>query len=61
MNNGISILTPRALSDWRTEALINGEWVAARPLGDDSILWRIRCAWKVFKGEYDCLKWPEGQ
>lgn len=61
MSKGITVLTPRSMRNWHNEAFINGKWVAARPLGDDSLLWRIQCAWKVFKGEYDCLKWPEGQ
>lgn len=42
-------------------AHINDKWVPCRPLGFQSLASRFRLAWKVFKGEADCLVWPEGQ
>lgn len=43
------------------EACINGKYVPARPLGYYSLWWRFKCAWWIFTGKYDLLKWPEGQ
>lgn len=40
---------------------INGKWVPARPLGLDTLSNRIKTAWKVFTGECDAFRWPEGQ
>ena len=40
---------------------INRRWVPARPYGLFSIKNRFKLAWGVFIGEYDALKWPEGQ
>lgn len=34
-------------------------WSPARPEGFFSIVWRIRLALAVFKGEADALFWPE--
>ena len=36
-------------------------WDYLRPLGNDSILWRIKCAWKVLLCEYDVIKWRNNQ
>jgi len=44
-----------------THCEINGEWVPARSVGFHSIWYRIRCAWLVFTGQADALKWPKGQ
>lgn len=38
-----------------------GEWIPARPLGYYSICHRIKCAWMVFTGKADVLRWPGGQ
>lgn len=46
---------------YNNQALINGRWVPARPLGFMSIWERFRCAWIVFTGKGDVLIWPEGQ
>ena len=43
------------------QAGINGKWVPARPVGFHSLWWNLKLAWLVFKGEADCLVWPEGQ
>jgi len=39
--------------------LPDGRWVAARPIGMDGLLWRLRCAWRVFTGKCDVLKWTD--
>jgi hypothetical protein len=38
---------------------INGRWVLARPVNYTAMFWweRLRVAWKVYRGEYDALKW----
>jgi len=36
---------------------IDGKWVLARPVGDTGLLWRFKCAWLVFTGKADALKW----
>lgn len=46
-------------NEWNSH--INDKWVPARPLDCRSIQEKIREAYKVFTGEYDCFKWPEGQ
>lgn len=43
------------------QANINGKWVPARPVGFFSIGNRLRCAWLVFTGKCDLVRWPEGQ
>ena len=39
------------------KAEIDGRWVAARPMGWDSIWFRLKCAWRVFRMEADILLW----
>ena len=39
-------------------ALVEGRWVASRPLGYYSLSSRLRLAWRVFVGDYDALRWP---
>ena len=36
-------------------------WMPARPLGDYSIINRIKLAWMVFTGKADALIWPGNQ
>jgi hypothetical protein len=38
-----------------------GRWVPARPLGYYSLRHRLYCAWLVFTGKCDVVKWPGGQ
>jgi len=44
-----------------TAALIDGDWVPARPLGRSGLLYRLKAAWTVFTGRADALVWPKGQ
>jgi hypothetical protein len=37
---------------------ISGKWVPARHLGFYSLLHRIKCAYLVFTGRCDLVKWP---
>jgi hypothetical protein len=39
----------------------DGNWVPARPLGYFSFRYRLWCAWQVFTGNCDVLKWPADQ
>lgn len=43
------------------QAEINGRWVPARPEGYATLRHRIKCAWLVFTGKADAVRWPEGQ
>jgi len=36
---------------------IDNKWVLARPLGDTGLVWRLKCAWLVFTGRADALRW----
>lgn len=38
-------------------AKVDGRWVAARPIGYIGFFHRVRCAWEVFRGRADILKW----
>lgn len=40
---------------------INNQWMAARLTGYYSFRWRLFCAWEVFTGRADAVKWPGGQ
>lgn len=40
---------------------INGKWIPARPLGFSGFRYRLKCAWLVFTGRADAVRWPEGQ
>lgn len=53
-----SQLDARAALRDTTMREINGKWVPARPAGNPSFWSRIRCAWAVFTGRADALKWP---
>ena len=46
---------------WLEVAQIDDEWVPARPLGLFTIPNRLRCAWLVFTGACDALRWQKGQ
>lgn len=46
-------------ADTATE--INGQWVAARPIGYYSLRHRLHCAWLAFTGKCDLVRWPGGQ
>ena len=37
----------------------HGIWQPARPYGLYSLIYRIRLAWSVFKGDADALFWPD--
>ena len=39
------------------EAQIDGYWVPARPLGWQSIRYRLKAAWLVFTGRADAVTW----
>ncbi|BDD79713.1 hypothetical protein [Burkholderia phage FLC9] len=57
------VFTPEQFekNNWQTHTSIdNVHWVPARPMGWQGfcLLKRLKIAWKVFKGEYDALKWP---
>lgn len=45
----------------KTTANINGRWVPARPVGLSTLSNRFYCAWMVFTGKADALKWDEEQ
>jgi hypothetical protein len=57
--NIISIFGIHNLLD--CQALIENEWVPARPIGYFSLINRLKCAWIVFIGHGDVLLWPNGQ
>lgn len=42
-------------------ALIDEEWVPARPIGYFILKYRLKLAIGVFTGRYDALEWPKGQ
>ena len=38
--------------------LSNGKWVVAK--SEPSFFWfRVKCAWKVLTGEYDCIRYSK--
>jgi hypothetical protein len=63
MKRSPNLLTLDSVLDtcYHCKADIDGQWVPARPVGFWSIGHRIRCAWLVFTGKADALKWPKGQ
>jgi hypothetical protein len=63
--NTPTIYTPESLARTTrhcSAGLPDGRWVAARPMGWQglSLRQRLRCAWMVFTGRWDALRW-EGQ
>lgn len=40
---------------------IAGDWVPKRPesMGGLMLMYRLHCAWHVFTGRYDVLRWPD--
>ena len=40
-----------------TQTEKDGKWVMARPIGYIGLLHRIKCAWEVFQGRADIIKW----
>lgn len=53
------VYTIKETMEWSVYTEKNEKWVPARPINYkyESIFFKIKCAWKVFRGEYDCLKW----
>lgn len=52
----------RELRDWSvSQAGPSGIYTMARPEGFYGLCfrWRLSIAWKVFKGEYDAVRWSE--
>jgi len=45
---------------FKVDALIEGEWVRARPL-TGSFIRRFKDAWAVLTGKADAFTWPKGQ
>ena len=54
-----TVYSIKTLKEWDCDLLCDGEWVPARPMGLQGLFLRkrITIAWKVFKGEYDAVKW----
>lgn len=53
-----NLISADDLAKWDCHAEIeDGKWVAARPLSYIGFLRRLKLAWRVFKGDYDALKW----
>lgn len=46
-----------------TQTKKNNNWVLARPepIRGLFLFWRLRLAWRVFKGDCDVLAWKGGQ
>lgn len=38
-----------------------GQWIPARPINyrSDSWRWRLKQAWRVLTGRYDCVDWGD--
>jgi hypothetical protein len=45
------------LKDWPVAAMIDGKYVAARPISGGFIFSRIKAAWLVLIGKADALIW----
>jgi len=58
---GISEFSINEIKDWKHQTNKQNVWVYARPLGNKSLLYRLKCAWKVFKCEYDIITWDCNQ
>ena len=45
----------------RVQAGKRGQWIPARPVNYrfDSWRWRLKQAWRVFTGRYDCVDWGD--
>lgn len=61
----ISIINSDQLKKWniiiRPSDHKESGWILARPLGMTGFIYRLRCAWLVFTGQCDVLKWKGGQ
>jgi hypothetical protein len=44
-----------------TAGLPDGRWVPARPIGFQSLRYRVRATWLVWTGRADALIWPGQQ
>jgi len=58
---GISEFTAEEIKHWNVSRKTKGNrWLPARPEGyHGNYIWRLKKAWKVFKGEADVLTWDE--
>jgi len=54
---GINIVNADSIKKWDVDANINGKWVCARPVGLGGLVRRFKCAWLVFTGKADVIKW----
>jgi hypothetical protein len=45
------------LRTWDVDVLINGKYVAARPVSGTFLFERLKAAWLVLTGKCDALKW----
>jgi hypothetical protein len=46
--------------EWPCCDVGDGSWTPARPEpGPGGLRWRLTVAWRVFKGEYDALRWRD--
>lgn len=58
--NGINLFWVTDLKTWATDntTCIDGKWTPARPIGRYTKLrHRLSCAWMVFTGKADVVKW----
>jgi hypothetical protein len=46
----------RAVKEW-PRALINDQWVLARPISGTFFFEKLKAAWEVLRGRADALKW----
>ena len=60
MKNCPTIYNVDEFRSWNCQKEVNkGQWEMCRPLGLQGMFLRhrLRVAWKVFKGEFDAVKW----
>jgi len=56
---GLNLINAEDLKNWSILEHRGNKWRLSRPVGDCSLLHRIKLAFKVFIGEYDALTWED--
>ena len=62
MKNCPTIFNADEFREWNMQKQVSpGQWEWARPLGLQGwfLLHRLRVAWRVFKGDWDAVKWTK--
>ena len=60
MMKGINVFNSESLKKFMNETKCDtgdGHWTPCRPIGEEGIIHRIKCAIEVFRGKADIVRW----